>query len=81
MPSGWSLDPDGNIRARQMVTGPTTSDYRTRLTGLLGSIHYLTPAIKIAFSGTGSGPGSTSHTENIQSRISRLVKKVERVAA
>jgi len=23
MPSGWSLDPDGNIRARWMVTAPS----------------------------------------------------------
>jgi len=36
MPSGWSLDPDGNIRARQMVTDPPEADYRTRLIGLLG---------------------------------------------
>jgi hypothetical protein len=48
MPSGWSLDPDGNIGARWMVTTlkpnteisgfggiPENSGYRTRLTDLL----------------------------------------------
>ena len=36
MPSGWSLDLDGNIKARQMVTDLPEADYRTRLIGLLG---------------------------------------------
>jgi carboxyl-terminal processing protease len=32
---GWSLDPGGNIGAREMVTISILSGYRTRLTGLL----------------------------------------------
>jgi hypothetical protein len=37
---GWSLDPDGNIKARWMVTTPTRSGYRTRLTGLLAQKYF-----------------------------------------
>ena len=35
---GWSLDLDGNIEARWMVTTLILSGYRTRLTGLLGPL-------------------------------------------
>ena len=36
---GWSLlDLNGNIEARWMVIIPIASGYRTRLTGLLGSL-------------------------------------------
>ena len=34
--------------------------------------------IEIAFGGTGSGSGSASHADNIQSRISRSVKRMEK---
>ena len=57
MPSGWSLDPDGNIGARWMVTTlkaahrnhrfrwePATGD-RTRLTDLLAPAGVLVEAI------------------------------------